>query len=788
MSSASLRLPLGPLAAGGLLLVAGLGAAIAVLPEWRARPAVDPGAAARVRGEVEALGGKLTRVRASLASRPDPGRTWERAFRKLREGARAWLAGSGGATVWRVSGTLEIPDGGSGPMDVWLAPGGEPYRAAWLPGGSMFQFAAPDDATRAAREAFTRKLESWVAGGRPPIGPTSSFVVSNTPVSLRRLAPRAGEAPETLVTVVPAGVLFQVSRDLADSEALHKRLTEEQLTRGLWRAAPMTVVVAVTIVLFGVLLAKRRLHFRIGLALGAGAALAMSVGGLGVDATSGGAWTVVPLVLTYAASILLLVGLWVVAESLLRDTVPDFTTSLDAFAGGRLGPRGGRALLAGLGAGAALFGVVLLGVSAAALAAGDGVYPTAPSFPFPLFAGTKNPFWEETFDTALFILLVALFRFVLPRRWAGPAGAALFALYLSVGMPMHPWGAGFALSLAAAAILLAVFDRFGLASLLVAALSASFLRDAAVALRFAPDQLLAGLVSLAFLAAIAILGAVGLRRPGREDEARVEAPEYVRRLENERRVKYEMDLLARMQLSLLPERPPEVAGLETAVRTELATEAGGDLYHFLRDEDGRFWVAAGDVSGHGYSCGIQQAMVMAALGSLVKAGRSPSEILVEVDRVLRMGRHERRFTSLVLLRLEPRTGEGVFANAGHPYPLLVVEGRSLELTAAGLPLGQGPERTYADTPFLLPPGGLLVLASDGLFEGPDRFDAPVRLRASPGRAGRGRALASPRGRDRGSALRGLAPPRRGGPPGRRHDGSRRETLPLLTLVSSAPPG
>src|SRR5512139_1832187 len=99
MSSASLRLPFGPLAAGGLLLVAGLGVAIAVLPEWRARPAVDPGAGARVRGEVEALGGTLTRVRASLASRPDPGRTWERAFRKLGEGARAWLAGSGGATV-----------------------------------------------------------------------------------------------------------------------------------------------------------------------------------------------------------------------------------------------------------------------------------------------------------------------------------------------------------------------------------------------------------------------------------------------------------------------------------------------------------------------------------------------------------------------------------------------------------------------------------------------------------------------------------------------------------------
>ncbi len=183
-----------------------------------------------------------------------------------------------------------------------------------------------------------------------------------------------------------------------------------------------------------------------------------------------------------------------------------------------------------------------------------------------------------------------------------------------------------------------------------------------------------------------------------------------------------MDLLSRMQLALLPERPPEVPGLEIAVRTELATEAGGDLYHFLPDGAGRLWIAAGDVSGHGYSCGLQQAMTMAALASLVKAERAPSEVLGEVDRVLRMGRSERLFTTLALIRLDPRTGEGLLANAGHPYPLLVREGRCTEVPAPGLPLGQGPERVYADVPVALPPGGLLVLASDGLFEGPDRFD------------------------------------------------------------------
>ena len=132
-------------------------------------------------------------------------------------------------------------------------------------------------------------------------------------------------------------------------------------------------------------------------------------------------------------------------------------------------------------------------------------------------------------------------------------------------------------------------------------------------------------------------------------------------------MKYEMDLLSRMQLSLLPEKPPVVDGLDLAVKTVLASEAGGDLFDFVLDDAGMLWIAAGDVSGHGYSCGIQQAMVMASLASLVKSGRRPSDILVEIDRVLRTGRSGRLFTSLALLCLDPKTGGGLLANAGHPY-------------------------------------------------------------------------------------------------------------------------
>jgi sigma-B regulation protein RsbU (phosphoserine phosphatase) len=185
-----------------------------------------------------------------------------------------------------------------------------------------------------------------------------------------------------------------------------------------------------------------------------------------------------------------------------------------------------------------------------------------------------------------------------------------------------------------------------------------------------------------------------------------------------------------MQIGLLPTEIPQIEGWEIAARSLLATEAGGDLYDFLLDDAGHLWIAAGDVAGHGYSCSIVHAMTTAALTSLVAPGRSPAEVLLGVDRVIRRGGTRRNFTSLALLRLDPATGEAVYANAGHPYPLAISGGEVSEIELPGLPLGQGPERTYQEIQLQVPPGGVLVFCSDGLFEAidwnanPYGFDRP----------------------------------------------------------------
>jgi hypothetical protein len=712
--------PWAPLVAGLVLLAAGAAAARRVLPEWQPLGVPKEAALRTAREEMQAAGATFLTTKARLGNGPFSSEL-ERAYRKLGREAPGWLARHGTLASWVVSGDLRVPGVGTGHAEVTIGRDGT-FRRFEMTTGSVFRVTAPSGDAAAARERFAEALLDRLARGART-GRASDYENGSALVKVFELAPSGPGPAEVVTRLSSTPAVLVASRELADAEVGARY--EHLKARFLVLAVPLFGLVGLLVViLFGVLLFRRRLGFRIAIGLGLLALAAMVLSGALFELQGQGGFVAGVVATGKLLMVVALVGYWAVAEALLRDTVPGFRTSLDALAAGRLSPRLGKAILGGLGLGAAVAGVRLLVAAAVAAAGVRGVFPEASTYVLPLFGGVANAFLEGPYAAATLVLGAALFRFVLPRERADVLGAVVYALFYSCQFLYAPWGATLALTLAESAVFLLAFRSLGLSGLLVAATAPPLLRDLLAALR-APGELAAPLLLASVaLAALAWVGVAACRRPDREDEARLDAPDYVKRIESERRVKYEMDLLSRMQVALLPDHPPDVPGLQVAARTILATEAGGDLYEFLVDEEGALWVAAGDVAGHGYSCGIQGAMVKACLLTLVKAGRRPGEILVEVDRVLRAAQTGRLFTSLVLVRVDPQTGRGVLANAGHPYPLLVVEGRATELAVSGLPLGKGPARAYEELSFELPGAASLVLASDGLYEGPDRFDEP----------------------------------------------------------------
>jgi CheY-like chemotaxis protein len=177
-----------------------------------------------------------------------------------------------------------------------------------------------------------------------------------------------------------------------------------------------------------------------------------------------------------------------------------------------------------------------------------------------------------------------------------------------------------------------------------------------------------------------------------------------------------------LQRSLLQSRLPDVPGLDLAMRYEPAgaqTEVGGDFYE-LTMLDGRLLVAIGDVAGHSLHAATVMAEVRHAVRAYAVEGHSPATVLGLVNRFMRTVLPDDSAT-LCLLSLDPATGVIRLASAGHPPPLLRTDEGVRLVEAHGPLLGINAPRP-AESEFMLPPGGTLVLYTDGLVE---RRDADI---------------------------------------------------------------
>lgn len=694
---------------GALALAAGVTLARAWLPEWQ--PVVQDKSfyVQRYRELARRAGVRLLpgEPRVTLAVKDERDNGEAEILDRL--GTRRTVALGGGVLI-KVAhpGAPAGVHDGSRPFEVEMTPAGQPLALAWLfDPARFFQSGRRNPPLPAApsKERVAGLARLLLTPGER-LGPS---LKDETGYELPGSNP-----PQRIEVKAPNKEAVSIQREILED----KTDSDES---SFWKLLPLILLVVVphviggltAVVLFFRLIAQRRIDYANGLFLGA-IHLAASIAGVASLPT----WAEI-FGQAFVASFLSLwiVAYWSVGESYLRSIQPGFATALDSLRTRRLGPRGGRALLLGAGLGAMLAGL-RLGMPALAQAI-PGAWTGGPSLRLPSL-GPVTPFSDGAMLAAAIALSLALARRYVPERWVSWVAAVLAGFFLPlVLVSLGPIPAVLAANLVIGAFLLWVLWKFGLAATLVAS-TASFLLPAAVFsglhASWLPLQLT---VTAGSIAAFLFLGWIGLNRPEQIEMEGRKAPAFIRRIEEERRQRYELDLLSRMQLGLLPAQVPEVPGWEIAVRSLLATEAGGDLYDFLDDEEGGLWIAAGDVAGHGYSCSIAQAMTVASLASLIHVDQKPPGVLQQVDRVLRRNGAHRHFTTLALMRLDPRTGAGRLANAGHPFPLLVRDGEVSEIAAAGLPLGQGPRREYQETPVEIPPGGVLVFCSDGLFEGAD---------------------------------------------------------------------
>ncbi|HYZ37711.1 MAG TPA: fused response regulator/phosphatase [Pseudonocardiaceae bacterium] len=172
-----------------------------------------------------------------------------------------------------------------------------------------------------------------------------------------------------------------------------------------------------------------------------------------------------------------------------------------------------------------------------------------------------------------------------------------------------------------------------------------------------------------------------------------------------------------LQRSFLPERLPELPGLQIAVRYAPAAsnaEIGGDFYEVVELDGGRLLVAVGDVAGHSIHAATVMVELRHALRAFAVEGHAPAETLDKAQRVMQHF-HPTEFATLCLVELDLGRNVTRIANAGHLPPLLVEPTSAAYLPVHGPMLGLRQQRP-PETVVTLPPSWAIVLVTDGLVE------------------------------------------------------------------------
>ncbi len=187
------------------------------------------------------------------------------------------------------------------------------------------------------------------------------------------------------------------------------------------------------------------------------------------------------------------------------------------------------------------------------------------------------------------------------------------------------------------------------------------------------------------------------------------------------RLKYDLELAARIQDSFLPREVISVEGLELFAEYRAAYTVGGDFYDVLWVGENKLAVFIGDISGNGIAAALRMARISSELRVAALAHVEPALVLSAMNKALLASDQPELFFTAVYFTFDVKTGDIVLANAGHPLPYCCRSSGRLEPITGGASCAVGilQEPGFASTTFRLGHGDSLVLYTDGVIEAAD---------------------------------------------------------------------
>jgi serine phosphatase RsbU (regulator of sigma subunit)/putative methionine-R-sulfoxide reductase with GAF domain len=186
------------------------------------------------------------------------------------------------------------------------------------------------------------------------------------------------------------------------------------------------------------------------------------------------------------------------------------------------------------------------------------------------------------------------------------------------------------------------------------------------------------------------------------------------------RMRQELEVAERIQVSFLPERCPHLQGWQFSAIWRPAREVGGDFYDFIPlsgASNERLGLVMADVADKGVPAALFMALSRSLVRTMTIDGRPPGAAIARANDLILADARSDLFVTLFYAIVETGSGDIAYVNAGHVPPLIVrSDGMTEELLPSGMALGVLAGIEIAERRVSLEPGEALILYTDGVVE------------------------------------------------------------------------
>ena len=148
---------------------------------------------------------------------------------------------------------------------------------------------------------------------------------------------------------------------------------------------------------------------------------------------------------------------------------------------------------------------------------------------------------------------------------------------------------------------------------------------------------------------------------------------------------------------------------------------GGDLFDLFLLGDDQLFISITDTLGKGIPAAMFSVMTRTFIRSIANPITRLGKMMESLNDALHQIHETDMFATVLLFKLNLKTGELIYCNAGHPHPIILRNNSREEILnhSHGIPLGVKRNLSFSENRIVLAPGESLITFTDGVTEQTD---------------------------------------------------------------------